>query len=178
MKHLFYGCARHHRISCAYANVYTLDIDKKSYCSCTGDIRKIINDHWDWLVHSFDAFLFTPPCNYYSRANWRRETSKVALETKDLLPLCLNFAVLCGKPFIVENVQNSTLLKDLFPTYQFTLGGHTFWSNVLKADDFVGVVPPKQNKQNVNREKRDDNWIVDYVLTKFTEKVCYDLAEI
>lgn len=176
MIHVFYGCARHHRIWSPYANIYTLDIERKCYCSQTGDLRKIINHHWDWLVHCFDGFIFTPPCNYYSRANWRRETSKVAQETKDLLPMCLDFAVLCGKPFIVENVQNSTLLKGMYPQYQFTLGGHTFWSNVCKPGDFEGVNAPKQNKQNVNREKRDDNWIVDYVLTRFVEKISgYDL---
>ena len=60
MIHVFYGCARRHRIVCPYANVYTLDIEKKAYCSFTGDIRKILNEHYAWLVGCFDGFIFTP----------------------------------------------------------------------------------------------------------------------
>lgn len=170
MLNVFYGCAYRHRPIHKNINVYTFDIDPKTYCSQTGDIREILKNHESWLT-GFDGLIFTPPCNYYSRANWRRESSDIAQKTKDLLPLCLDFCVAHGLPFLVENVQNSTLLKDLYPKLQFVIGGHTFWSNILQAGDFVGLICPKQNKQYVNREKRNGNWVVDFVIHTFLERV-------
>lgn len=172
MLNVFYGCARKHRPFNDQVLITTNDIAKKCYCSITGDIRKIINHQFDWLS-SFDGWIFTPPCNYYSRANWRRETSKIAQETKDILPLCLQFCIDGSStvPFLIENVQNAPIFKDWYPSYQFVLGGHTFWSNVLNASDFLGYELPKQNKQYVCRNKRDNNFVVDLVINVFLKKV-------
>ena len=168
MLNVFYGCARKHRPFHYFAHVITNDIDKKCYSNLTGDIRVVLKTLW---VRRFDAYIFTPPCNYYSRANWRRETSQVAQETKDLLPLCLDFAVNSGHYFLVENVLNKTMFKDLYPQYQFTFGGHTFWSNVLSKKDVEGLYAPKQNKQFVSRNKRDGNYAVDLVINMFLEEI-------
>ena len=169
MINVFYGCARRHRPFHYNVNVITNDIDKKCYSNLTGDIRDILKR--DFWIKRFDAYIFTPPCNYYSRANWRRETSPVAQETKDLLPLCLDFAVNSGHWFLVENVLNKTMFKDLYPQYQFTFGGHTFWSNVLSKKDVLGLTAPKQNKQYVSRNMRDGNYAVDLVINMFLQEI-------
>ena len=129
MQLIFYGCARKHRLSGSIAQVIiTNNIEPKFLCNITFDIRILIKSDY---LSQFDAFIFTPPCNYYSHANWRRDISSIALETKDILPLCLEFAINSGKPFIVENVLNKTFFKDLYPQFQFCCGGHTYWSNIL-----------------------------------------------
>lgn len=168
---IYYGCARRHRLNVPNCLVITNDINPKCYCNYTEDIRIPLTHAIQELYDNYDAFIFTPPCNYYSHANWRRDTSKIAQETKDLLPLCLDF---CFKhllprniPFIVENVQNSTFFKSLYPQYQFICGGHTYWSNVLTGSDFKPSDFVRQNKQYVCQNKRDGNFNVDFVLTKF-----------
>ena len=72
-----YLCAKNHRIS--GVNLDYNDIEPfpgiTHCCSCEEiDLTK------------YDYIIATPPCNYYSRANYRRETSKIAQETKHLLP--------------------------------------------------------------------------------------------
>lgn len=162
----FYGCARRHRIkSGAFVHIITNDIEPKHYCNITFDVREILQNRI--FLNQFDFYIFTPPCNYYSHANWRRETSLLALETKDILPLCLEFCVSQNKPFIVENVLNKTFFKDLYPQYQFTFGGHTFWSNVIKDQDVKDLIPIRQNKQYISRSKRDGNYNVDIVFKRF-----------
>lgn len=83
------------------------------------------------LLDTFDCILASPPCNYYSRANYRRETSKYAQATKDLLPWCQRMASdLIGRvPMIIENVRNRHLIPlpaDLNILYSRR---HTFFAN-------------------------------------------------
>ena len=174
MLNVFYGCARKHRPFIPQVAVTTNDIDVRYCCNITCDVRDLIDKQKDWLITNFDGLIFTPPCNYYSRANWRRNTSKVALETKDILPSVLNFVHIQGMPFLVENVQNAPVFKDWYPYTQFTLGGHTFWSNVVDRSDFIGYECPKQNKQFVNRNKRDGNDVVNHVICIFLQKLYLD----
>lgn len=118
-------------------------------------------------INKWDYVIATPPCNYYSRANYRRETSKVAQETKHLLPDLLKKLENYKKPFIVENVCNSRLLpKSNFIEFEF--GQHHFYTNVFM------LVPNKswavkQNKQNKAYGKRDNNENVDLIIKLFLE---------
>ena len=98
-----YGCARKPRIP-GYQIIYN-DIEKRFKADLICDIKTIDFSEYDY-------FIMTPPCNYYSKANYRRDTSKVALETKDLLPYCLKECINTSKPFIVENVNNQVLLPN------------------------------------------------------------------
>ena len=92
-----------------------------------GDMLEIDLSHYDFIIA-------TPPCNYWSRANYRRETSIYAQATKKLLPEILVALAYQDKPFIVENVRNDRLFKvnNLydFPCFIYKIGRHTYWTNV------------------------------------------------
>ena len=117
-----YLCARKHRIP-GYSIVYN-DIEERFKADIICDMRDLVNNRS--FLNSFDFIICTPPCNYYSKANYRREISKVALETKDLLPLCLNTFKKWWCPVIIENVNNKDLLPSEFDKYyiRFSFGGH------------------------------------------------------
>lgn len=158
-----YLCARKHRLS-----GYSLDYNDVVYypgitllCSCE-----------DVDLASYDYIIATPPCNYYSKANYRREISKVALETKHLLPYCLDVCRRSGKPFIIENVENSSLLPKADDLYVFTFGKHTFYTNVFFLVPLGSEV--SQYKANVCRNKRDDNFNVDLIIRIFLETIQAD----
>lgn len=156
-----YLCARKHRLS-NYDIVYNDIINYPGINLCC-DMREIK----DFSIYDF--IIATPPCNYYSRANFRRSSSRIALETKDLLPLCIERLSHSGKPFIIENVCNSTLLPRS-DVYEFDFGNHHFYTNVFM------LVPDKsfavsQNKQYVSRSKRDDNFNVDLIIKLFLEMI-------
>lgn len=48
--------------------------------------RDIAGDMLEIDLTPYDVIIATPPCNYYSRANYRRETSEYSQKTKHLLP--------------------------------------------------------------------------------------------
>lgn len=112
----------------------------------------------------FDVLIATPPCNYYSRANYRRETSEVAQATKHLLPdIFLKFKSSC-KPFLIENVWNWNLypqcIKEDNNTFIYSHGGHYFISN------FFSLGLPNDKKERDHKALRgygyrDDNRAVD-----------------
>ena len=58
---------------------------------------------------AYDYIIATPPCNFWSRANWRRYTSDIARHTKHLLPYCLKKCIDSGKYFIVEKINHQIL---------------------------------------------------------------------
>lgn len=97
--------------------------------------RDLICDMMLVNLEEYDILIATPPCNYYSRANSSRETSKYSLETKHLLPDILDKFIKTGKPFIVENVRNEPLFKKLGlynkNCFIYKHGRHTYWTNVL-----------------------------------------------
>lgn len=97
--------------------------------------RDLKGDMMQVPLENFDILIATPPCNYYSRANNRRESSIYALQTKNLLPNIIEKFIKTGKPFIVENVRNDPLFKALnlynFPCFVYKHGRHTYWTNVL-----------------------------------------------
>lgn len=96
--------------------------------------RDISGDMLNVDLDPYDVIIATPPCNYWSRANYRRETSEYAQKTKHLLPTILEKLVLSGKIFIVENVRSPNLFKDagLFnmDAYVYEYGRHTYWTNI------------------------------------------------
>lgn len=161
-----YLCAREHRIlgyDIDYNDVVPYE-GINLYCSCE-----------DVDLTKYDFIIATPPCNYWSHANFRRDTSIVALNTKKLLPYCLKACLQSGKLFIVENVCNEPLMKEHFgdlynQCWCFQFGNHTFWSNIfffVPNDEEAKY----QNKQNVTRSKRDNNFNVDLIIKCFLKEV-------
>lgn len=103
------------------------------YQDITGK-RDIGGDMMDVSLDEYDYIIATPPCNYWSRANYRRETSEYAQTTKHLLGDIIDKLILLNKPFIVENVINRSLMrkhglldKNCFIHFH---GRHTYWTNV------------------------------------------------
>jgi hypothetical protein len=96
--------------------------------------RDIPGDMLDVDLTPYDVIIATPPCNYYSRANYRREESEYSQKTKHLLPTILKRLAYQNKPFIVENVINGVLFKKegLFnlPIYYYEHGRHSYWTNI------------------------------------------------
>lgn len=125
-------------------------------------------------ISPYDVVLATPPCNWYSRANYRRDESPVALATKHLLPSIVDKLLATDKLFMVENVMNSTLIPKYHDRlYQFTWGQHTFFTNVLL------LVPHKsyevaQHKAQMQYGHRDDNYNVHYIFDLFLDR-CKDI---
>lgn len=103
--------------------------------------RDIGGDMMEVDLTPYDYVIATPPCNYWSRANYRRETSVYAQKTKHLLPAIIDKLIALKKPFIVENVRNSKRFMDygLFNKSCFIIefGRHTYWTNVMI--DFTGI---------------------------------------
>lgn len=131
-----------------------------------------INKPGDMLeidINIYDYVIATPPCNYYSRANYRRETSEVAQKTKHLLPEILEKLKNFDKPFLVENVCNARLLpKTNF--IEFTFGNHHFYTNTFMLI-YDKSWAKRQNKQYVSRNKRDGNYNVDIIVKLFLETI-------
>lgn len=122
-------------------------------------------------LQCYDFVICTPPCNYYSRANWRRESSEYALKTRHLLPYMLIKLIWHNnyKPFIVENVLNDSMFEKLgyfkFPCFIYKIGGHTYWTNVLLPVSCIDQI--KQNKQYISRSARQGGVNVHNVIEMF-----------
>lgn len=130
--------------------------------------RDIPGDMLDIDLSKYDFIICTPPCNYYSRANWRRDVSEYSLKTKHLLPTMLIRLAYQDKPFIVENVQNARLFNELglfdLPCFIYMLGGHTYWTNVMLSLD---IIQRDQNKQYISRSARQGGFNVHQVIEAF-----------
>lgn len=96
--------------------------------------RDIGGDCLDTPLKQYDYVICTPPCNWWWRANYRRDASEYALKTRHLLPCMLLKLLSCGKPFIVENVRNDKKFYEygLFnlPLHIYRIGRHTYWTNI------------------------------------------------
>lgn len=144
------------------------------------DIKKtskhinIICDMLDVDLSLYDFVLASPPCNYYSRMNYRRDVSSYALSTKHLLPDILDKLGKLSLPFIVENVRSPNIFKsvgiydicDKYNIFIYDYGRHTYFTNIMidfhnipQVYDFycggirrktVGIVYNQQGGYNVD----------------------------
>lgn len=114
------------RAKLKYPNVIYNDYKEK---------RDLVCDMMQVNLEDYDILIATPPCNYYSRANYMRETSIYAQETKHLLPSIIDKFIRTGKPFIVENVRNEPLFNKLGlynkNCFIYKHGRHTYWTNIM-----------------------------------------------
>jgi len=134
-------------------------------------------------LSSYDFIIATPPCNYYSRANRFRETSMYSQKTKHLLPAILKKLQNQDKPFIVENVINKVLMKDIIKDFKYFIyeyGRHTYFTNVpfnpygiiqvsdmlykpLKTGKHIGRLAPwstkKQRQGGINVHNIIEYWL-------------------
>lgn len=97
--------------------------------------RDLVCDMMQVDLSAFDILIASPPCNYWSKANYRRDISTYAQSTKHLLPGILEKFIKAGKPFIVENVINKKLMKDIinnlpFGVFYIELGRHCYFTNI------------------------------------------------
>lgn len=94
--------------------------------------RDIGGDAFDVDLTKYDFIIATPPCNYYSKINRKRDESEYALKTKDYLPRIIEILLKLGKPFIVENVLNESLIPHQFDydCFVYKVANHTYWTNV------------------------------------------------
>jgi site-specific DNA-cytosine methylase len=120
--------------------------------------RDLAGDMLDVDLSKYDLIIATPPCNYYSRANYRRDQSKYALETKHLLPMILNKLQRQNKPYIVENVRNPKLMEEIIKTFNgfiYIHGRHTYFTNYMfVCSDIPQVMEYKTTKTIIKNGKK------------------------
>jgi site-specific DNA-cytosine methylase len=121
--------------------------------------RDVGGDMLDVDLSPYDVIIATPPCNYYSRANYRRETSKIAQETKHLLPNIINKLQNQNKPYIVENVRNPNLFKDIINNFNghiYIHGRHTYFTNIFFNP--ANIVQTKDFKLKICKKLPNGKW--------------------
>ena len=106
-------------------------------------------------LSQYDIIIATPPCNYYSHANWRFDSSIVSLKTRHLLPNILAKLCLIGKPFLVENAYSKRCPTD-FPCFIYRYGHHIFYTNILLPISYLPKYQPL-GIQNKFYGARDNN---------------------
>lgn len=126
-------------------------------------------------LDKYDILIATPPCNYWSRANYRRETSKYALDTKHLLSEIIKKFKRTGKPFIVENVINKRLMSEIIKEnndiYYFEHGRHSYFTNIDMSSYIKDIPQIKDNIQNKSQKQRQGGFNVNIVLTYFLKNL-------
>ena len=145
--------------------------------------RDLSGDMLNIDLTPYDYIIATPPCNYYSRCNYRRETSKYSQETKHLLPEIIEKLCKLEKPFIVENVRNSVLFNKLGlydkPCFIYIIGRHTYWTNIIMTTDIEqkqdlvqhGIYIGNKDKKDDAENTREGGWNVKQVIELFMESV-------
>lgn len=96
--------------------------------------RDIKDDMLNVSLSGYDLIIATPPCNYYSRANYRRDISSYSINTKHLLPTIIKKLEKMDIPIIIENVINKKLMKDILDNtslFYYELGRHCYFTNRL-----------------------------------------------
>lgn len=148
------------------------------------DKRDIGGDMMEIVLENYDFIIATPPCNYWSRANYRRDRSPYALQTKHLLPDIIHKLCSQDKPFIVENVKNKKRFGEIglfdVPCHVYFVGRHTYWTNIeMKVDDieqvqdFVqhGIYIGHKNVKDNAETSREGGWNVHQVIERFLETI-------
>jgi site-specific DNA-cytosine methylase len=134
--------------------------------------RDLSGDMLNVDLNNYDIILATPPCNYYARGNWKRETSKYSQDTKHLLPEIIFKLSKLNKPFMVENVRNFTLMEKFiksFSGFVYYHGRHTYFTNVLINISHIPQI--KDNIQNKNSKQRQGGNNVNTVFEYFIQYV-------
>jgi site-specific DNA-cytosine methylase len=123
--------------------------------------RDIPGDMMDVDLTNYDIIIATPPCNYYSRANYRRETSDYSQKTKHLLPGIIDKLIQLDKPFIVENVRSPNIYEQigLFnkKCFIYIHGRHTYWTNIMF--DLSNVKQQNEYKLLVCKKLDNGKWL-------------------
>lgn len=176
MKVIYLGACR------AYHPNYDVDyndINEGYHINVVGDMLKVD-------LSKYDVLIATPPCNYYSRANWRRDSSNYAQSTKHLLPgILFRFMQNYNKPFLVENVRNYNMYKKSGiidfcyknGIFVYEYGRHTYFTNILL--NLSNIPQIKENIQNKSDSKnfyRQGGYNVHQVIEYFL-KYCNELLE-
>lgn len=128
--------------------------------------RDIDGDMMDVDLTPYDVIIATPPCNYWSRANYRRETSEYAQKTKHLLPAVLLRLQNQTKPYLIENVINSKLFYEygLYngKSYLYEIGRHTYWTNV-PFNMSNKLYPPDYVKYKSSKNRQGGKQVYDVI---------------
>lgn len=125
------------------------------------------------LAH-YDILIASPPCNYYSKANYRRDKSSYSLMTKHLLPDILNKFINIDKPFIVENVINKKLMRTIIDKsncYYFEIGRHCYFTNVFGFSSYAHQIQKPDNIANLSKKARQGGKNVNTIFERFIEYV-------
>lgn len=146
--YLFANRARHLNHDIVYN-----DIEERYKCDITANALSIPLDKYDFIIA-------TPPCNWWSKANYRRNESDYALATKRLLPETIKTLAKQSKPFIIENVRNKPLMAkegifDLIEkNYLFSqfVGRHLYISNVWCNLECPQIQDSKANGIWINKD--------------------------
>lgn len=102
-------------------------------------LRELNGDMLNYPLDDYKVIICTPPCNFWSKANYRRYDSEYALNTRDLLPKMIERLGSFNKPFIIENVRNDKLFREYgiyeiarkYRLHIFFIGRHTYFTNVF-----------------------------------------------
>lgn len=130
-----------------------------------GDMLKI-------NINSYDIIIATPPCNYWSRARGNRKPSQYALDTKHLLPGIIEKLENQNKPYIIENVINKKLMKDIinnFSGHYYEIGRHSYFTNIMI--NFSKINQINENIKLINSKNRQGSINVKNVLDYFIKYV-------
>ena len=169
----------------AYHPNYNIDYqDINGKRDIGGDMIDIIKSK---ELGNYDFIIATPPCNWWSRANYRRNKSEYALKTKHLLIDTIKELSTCGIPFIIENVRNDKLFKEYglfdYPLYIYKIGRHTYWSNIkFEYEDIIQkpIVEIRNGKriylssQNIPNSQRQGTKEVHEVIERFLQTINYE----
>ena len=135
-------------------------------------LRDIGGDMLEINLEPYDFIIATPPCNYYSRGNYRRDKSEYSLKTKHLLPSILRKLCYQEKPFIVENVRNYKKYKELglfnLPCFIYFIGRHTYRTNIMIMQD---IEQELENIQHITQKNREGGQNVHYVIEEWLKNI-------
>ena len=130
--------------------------------------RDLGGDMLEVDLTGYDLIVASPPCNFYSRANYRRYTSKYSQETKHLLPETIKMLEKLTIPVIVENVRNPNLLKDIIlntKLFYYEYGRHVYFTN--RIFEFRGIEQRLDNIQAKSVIARQGGNNVNNVFNEF-----------
>lgn len=127
----------------------------------TSDHINIIDDMMKVDISKYDYIIATPPYNYWSIANYRRNESEYSLNTKHLLIEIIKKLDNQEKPFIIENVRNRNLFRsyDLYNTncMIYEIGRHTYWTNIPINMSNINQTPDHISHKSKSKRQGGEN---------------------